>query len=440
MAKYIIEGGAPLHGRVKVYGAKNSVFKLILAAALSDQPSTISNVSLVRNVYVVKELLERLGGSVGFGENRTAVVHAENLKSFEIPQELGKESRASSMLLPILLHRFNKAKVPFPGGDNIGARSLDRHFAGLEKLGAKIATDGEFIVAEAPNGLEGADYTFEKNTHTGTETLLLAAVLAKGTTTLENCAEEPEVGDLINFLNLMGAKVQRVEKRKIVIEGVEKLHGAEYSAMPDQNEVVTFAAAALATKGDITIESAKEEHLTAFLERVEQAGGGVEKNPEGIRFFHKSELRATDVETAPYPGFKTDWQALWVTLMTQAHGESLVHERVYESRFGYVEDLKKMGANIELFNPSVENPQQTYNFNLEDRKENSFHAAKVTGPTKLHGADLVVSDIRAGATLTLAAITAEGKSTLENIEMIERGYENLEERLASLGAKIVKEN
>ena len=439
MAKYLVTGGNPLKGTVRIYGAKNSVFKLILAAALSDGDSTVENVCQIRNVFLVKEIIEQLGGKTSINtENHSATVSGKDLSGFSVPIELGKESRASSMMIPILLHRFGQARVPFPGGDNIGARSLDRHFAGLKKLGVEISTDEGVICAKSPNGLVGSGYTFEKSTHTGTETMILTAALAKGQTVLNNAAQEPEVDDLINFLNKMGADVKRIESRKIVINGVEKLHRAAYRAMPDQNEAVTFACSALATKGDVFVQEAREEHLGAFIEKVRETGGGVEISADGIRFFYKQPLKGINVETAPYPGFKTDWQALWVTLMTQAEGESTVHERVYESRFGFVPDLQKMGAKIELFNPEVSDPETFYNFNLKDIRGDSFHAVKILGPTHLHGEGLRVSDIRAGATLTLAALIAGGQSTIDNVEMIERGYENLEGRLQSLGAKIDK--
>lgn len=439
MARYIVTGGTPLQGKVRVFGAKNSVFKLMLAATLSDEDSTIENVCSIRNVFVVKEIIESLGGkAVINAESSSSIVSGKGITNFTVPSELGKESRASSMMIPILLHRFGQARVPFPGGDNIGARSLDRHFSGLERLGATISQVDDLIVSTAPGGLVGSDYTFEKNTHTGTETLILAAVLAKGQTVLNNAAQEPEVDDLISFLNKMGADICRVEARKIIINGVERLHSAIYRSMPDHNEVVTFACTALATKGDVFVQEAREEHLGAFVEKVREIGGGVELSDEGIRFFYKEPLQATNVETAPYPGFKTDWQALWVTLMTQAQGQSIVHERVYESRFSFVPDLQKMGAKIELFNPEVSDPETFYNFNLKDVRGDSFHAVKILGPTQLHGENLKVSDIRAGATLTLAALIAEGQSTIEDVEMIERGYENLEGRLQSLGAKIDK--
>jgi len=439
MAKYLINGGSVLKGKVRVSGAKNSVFKLMLAAALSDDESVIENVCLVRNVFLVKEILEYLGAKVSLNSEKVSCnLSGKNLYCFEIPSEFGKESRASSMMIPILLHRFGQAKVPLPGGDSIGARSLDRHFLGLEALGASVTQKEGFIVATSAKRLVGTKYTFEKNTHTGTETLIMAASLARGRTILNNAAEEPEVDDLISFLNKMGAKIQRVEKRKIIIDGVERLHSATHRAMPDQNEAVTFACAALATKGDILVQEAKKEHLQAFLEKVKEAGGKFEIDSEGIRFFYQDFLKATSVETAPYPGFKTDWQALWATLMTQAQGQSTIHETVYESRFGYVSYLQSMGAKIKLFNPKVTDPEKVYNFNLKDVKSGSFHAIKISGPSLLHGVDLVVNDIRAGATLTLAALIAEGQSSIDNVEMIERGYEKLEERLQGLGARIDK--
>lgn len=438
MAKYIITGGIPLKGNVKIYGAKNSSFKLMLAALLSDHPCRLSNICFIRDVVSVKKMAEAIGAQINFEENKTVSLIGSGINISEVPLEFGKNTRASSMILPVLLHRFKKAKVPTPGGDNIGARSLDWHLDGLRALGVEVAYVDNFIEAKAPNGLIGSTYTFKKNTHTGTETMILAGTLAKGITTLLNAAEEPEINDLINFLNSLGADIGRVGSRKVVIKGVSMLKGGNWRLMPDRNEAVTFACTALATKGDIFVEEARNDHLLAFLNKVNLAGGGYEIQDNGIRFFYKQPLVATQVETAPYPGFMTDWQALWVTLMTQAQGESNVHERVFENRFGYTEYLKQMGARIELFNPKVEKPEEFYNFNLSDKKENSFHAAKITGPTQLNGTALEVQDIRAGATLTLAALVAKGQSVIDNIELIERGYENLEGRLESLGAEIIK--
>ncbi len=439
MAEYLITGGQPLHGNVKIFGAKNSSFKIMLAALLSDEPSTISNICFVRDVIAVKQIIESLGGRAEVGANKTIKVSGQGLNKTEVSAEFGEKSRASTMILPVLLHRFGKGKVPLPGGDKIGERPLDRHVQGLEALGAVIKQNGDFIEAESPNGLVGGEYTFKKNTHTGTDTLLLAAVLARGTTVLNNAAEEPEVDDLIDFLNKMGASIRRSGFRQITITGVDKLHGSDFELMPDRNEAVTFACAALATAGDVFVEGAREEDLKAFLAKVDAAGGGYEAGDGGIRFYSKGALQATNVVTGIHPGFMTDWQAMWVTLMTQGTGESIVHEKVFENRFAFVSYLKQMGAAIELFNPPVEKPEEFYEFNYDGAKD-GVHAAKVIGPTKLKSANLEVSDIRAGATLTLASLVAEGQSILSNIELIERGYENLEGRLQNLGAKIVKRN
>lgn len=269
--------------------------------------------------------------------------------------------------------------------------------------------------------------------------MILAAVLADGITVLENAAEEPEIDDLINLLNLMGAQIKRVKKRQIVIKGVDRLKSAKYSIMPDRNEAVTFAIGAIASKGDVTVEGAEEEHLRPFLNALDKIGGGWKKvDDKRIRFYYKKSLRPTNIVTSPYPGFMTDWQAPWAILMTQASGRSLIHETIYEDRFGYVSELTKMGANIKPYKPKINNPKKFYNFNWNDRQKDSVHAVKITGPTKLHEAVLEVMDLRAGATLVLAGIVAKGKSTIYGLEHIDRGYEDMEGRLRSLGAIITR--
>jgi UDP-N-acetylglucosamine 1-carboxyvinyltransferase len=280
-------------------------------------------------------------------------------------------------------------------------------------------------------------YKFEKSTHTGTETLIMIAVLLHGTkVTLENAAAEPEIDELINLLNQMGAKILRVNNRTIKIEGVDKLSGTEFTIGMDRNEIVTFAIAAVITKGDILIKGAQNVDLSPFIQRLELAGGGVRQEEDGIRFFYKGELRNVDVETSSYPGFMTDWQGPWAILMTQARGNTVIHETVYENRFGYVTELKKMGANVVMFNPEVKNPEKVYNFNLCDNDSSYFHAIEIKGPAKLHDAVVYVSDLRAGATLVLAALSAVGESVIFGVEHLDRGYEKLEERLSFLGASI----
>lgn len=437
MAKYIVEGGSPLKGRVKVLGAKNSGFKLLIAALLSDQTTTITNIANNSNVSWVSEAINKLGGEIEAADAHTKFVSGKNISKQYLESE-NFVSRASSMFIPILLHRFGKAKVPSPVGDKIGERPIEMHIDGLKAMGAQVVERGGLIESKVRGKLKGARFRFNKNTHTGTETLILAACLAEGKTVLENAAAEPEVDDLINLLNKMGAKVKRVAERTIEVQGVASLKGASHAVMPDRGEVVTFACGALATGGDVTIIVDDKVNMEAFTQKVEEAGGKVKTADQTLRFFSTGNLNATNVQTAPHPGFLTDWQPLWSALMTQANGVSSVHETVFENRFGYVEDLSKMGAKIEFFYPKVQNPDQFYNFHWGYKAAKSPHAIKIYGPTKLKGNRLEVGDIRAGATLVLAALVASGTTILENVEHIERGYENLERRLESLGAKIKK--
>lgn len=436
MSKFIIQGGFPLKGAVHLGGAKNASFKLMIASLLVDGETRLLNFSHIGDVAITKKIIESLGGEVKSCGERTLFINAKSISSFEVPENLARQSRASTIFVGPLLSRFSKAILPLPGGDKIGPRPLERHFKGLEKLGAKIRfINGRFEAS--CKTLKGVYYRFEKNSHTGTETLIMAAAKAIGKTVIDNAAQEPEVDDLINFLNSAGAKIKR-KKRRIEIEGVKRLTPTIYSIMPDRNEAVTYACAALGTKGDIIVENAKKEHLKAFLEKLDEIGGGYEFGNYGIRFFYQKQLRATDVKTASHPGFMTDWQPLWTTLMTQAKGESRVIETIFPNRLGFTEDLIKMGAEISLYNPKVAHQEKFYNFNLEDDKKDYFHAAKISGPTKLRPIKVKISDLRAGATLVLAALIARGKSILTNIGQITRGYENLDGRLIELGAKIRK--
>jgi len=345
------------------------------------------------------------------------------------------------MFMAPLLARKKEAVIPNPGGCRLGARPIDRTVEGMQSMGADIdysSEDGYFHAKT--KGLVGIKYRFQKNTHTGTETLIIAAALAKGKTVLLNAAQEPEIDELIALINSMGGKVKRTEPRKIEIEGVEKLHGAIFKIAPDRNEIVTIAIAALVTQGNILVKYVKKAGLEEFLEKLDEAGGGYEVMPEGIRFFYKGELKAVDVTTSAYPGFMTDWQAPWAVLMTQAQGESIIHETVFENKMGYGKDLQKMGAKIEQFQPEVANREETYNFNLDDDSSEFVHALKITGPTQLHNAVLTTIDLRAGAAVVLAALAAKGTSTIFGIDKLDRGYENFEKRLTLLGADIRRFN
>jgi len=434
MAKFIINGGFPLRGAVRLGGAKNASSKLMIASLLAKGETRLLNLARIGDVAITKKMIESLGGKVSCHGERTSFIDATGIKNFQVSEEFAKESRMSTMFVSPLLSRFGQAILPLPGGDKIGLRPLERHFGGLEKLGAKIEfTNGCFRVS--CRKLRGAHYCFDKNTHTGTETLIMAAVCAEGRTILENAAQEPEVDDLIKFLSKMGAKIRR-SNRTITIDGVLQLHPAIHSVMPDRNEAVTYACAALGTKGDIIIENARKEHLGAFLEKFREINAGFEIADHGIRFFYKGDLVATKVITKPYPGFMTDWQPVWTALMTQAVGESTVIETIFPSRFVYVNYLIRMGAKIRFFNPKVRNPEKFYNFNLENDNPQNFHGLKIKGPQILSGIKVKIPDLRAGATLVLAALIAKGESLLTNVYQVDRGYENLDMHLMELGAEI----
>ncbi len=438
MEKFVISGGTPLTGEIEVGGAKNVALKILIASLLTDDEIVISNVPLLRDVFALIDVLKSLGVRASVDGHTVRVQNGHIKKDPTVPLEVGAKLRTSSMVLGPLLVRYGHAKVPNPGGCRLGARPIDRHIEGLRCMGATITYNSEdgFFHARA-DSLHGATIRFAKNTHTGTETILLAAVLAKGTTIIENAAEEVEVDDLISCLISMGADVKRVAPRTISINGVRKLHGTEYSIMPDRNEEVTFAIAAAITHGDVVVAHSQPQFIGSFLEAFTKAGGGYEfLDGTHTRYFQKGTTQPTNISTAPYPGFMTDWQAPWSVFMTQASGVSTIHETVFESRFSYVKELKKMGAAIEFYDPKVKSPSDFYNFNWEDRKVGYHQGIKVSGPKKLHNAVLEVDDIRAGATLVLAALTAHGESYLSGIELIDRGYEHIEDRLTKLGANI----
>ncbi|MEA2056266.1 MAG: UDP-N-acetylglucosamine 1-carboxyvinyltransferase [Patescibacteria group bacterium] len=436
--KLIIQGGTPLSGVVRLGGAKNASYKLMISSIMASSESRILNLPKIADVERVATIIEELGGSIKDSGTKTLLVDPRDISKFEIDLRHGKASRASTLFLGPLLAKFKQAKVPLPGGDKIGKRPLGRHLIGLEKLGVKWKHQDDFLELKT-NGLKGTNYTFKKNTHTGTETLVMAAVMADGKTVLENAAEEPEIDDLINYLNQMGARIRRRAFRTIEIEGVNELHGAIHKVTPDRNEAVSYACGALATKGDIVIENARREDLSAFIDKVREAGGGVEEGQYGVRFYYKEPLRATDVVTEIHPGFMTDWQPLWATLMCHAQGESIIHEIIMQNRFQYVSHLKQMGAKIEEIKPNVTHPEKLYNFNWEDCKESDIHAIKITGPTSFVGGEFEVHDLRAGATILLAAISAKGQTVLSNVDQIDRGYENIDQKLRSLGANIKRE-
>lgn len=437
MDTFIIKGGKPLYGSVRLGGAKNASFKLMIASMLTEGESRLLNFSHINDVEITRQILEDLGATTKVAGERTMFISCKGIKNDTIPQKYGVLSRASTMFLGPILAKFGHAIVPLPGGDAIGKRPIDWHVHGLEALGAKIINHGDTLEATVQGKLKGTTYRFEKNTHTGTETLIMAAVLAQGKTILENAALEPEIDDLIEYLIDMGAHIHRHANRVIEIDGVEKLQPAVHQIMPDRNEAVSYACAAIATKGDIIVENAKQEHLQAFLDKIAEMGAGYEVGSYGIRFYYKGKLKAVDMETQPYPGFMTDWQPLWAVLLTQAEGKSTIHETVSENRFQYIKGLEAMGAKARLFNPKVKNPQQFYNFPY-DKNDTTPHGVEITGVTPLKSGEFSVPDLRAGATMVLAALVAPGTTQLANVEQIDRGYEQFDHRLRAIGAQIVR--
>lgn len=440
--KLVVKGGNKLTGATTVSGSKNVALKAIVAACLTNEEVIIENIPLISDLYIMADIVKQLGGKAEF-KDHSLVIKMENFEHGKIFLYKAAETRTSFMFIAPILARVGSAIIPNPGGCRIGARPIDRIIKGIEKMGAKItydSKDGYFHAMLKNKSLKATKYKFIKNTHTGTETMILASVLAKGKTILENAAREPEVDELINFLNQMGAIVKRTKPRTIEIIGVNRLHGANLRIGSDRNEIITLAIAAIITEGDIFVKDIKKNGLEEFLAMLKKANGGYEIKKDGIRFFYKGELKPTKVSTAFYPGFMTDWQGPWVVLMTKANGLSTIHETIYENRLGYTNELKKMGAEIELFNPKVKNPKKFYNFNITDDNENFFHAAKIKGVSFLHNAILDASDLRAGATLVIAALAARGTSTLFGIEHLDRGYESFEKRLKSLGADIVRLN
>lgn len=434
MEKFIIRGGKPLRGTVVVSGAKNVAMKVIVASLLTEEPLVVHNVPLISSVLGTAMIVEPLGVTVD-RKDHTLELSGKHVQAQKVPLELGGLYRTATMVMGPLLARFGKAVVPNPGGCRLGKRPVDWHTGALEQMGACITYKEGYFYAEAKK-LHGARIKFSKNTHTGTESVILAAVLADGRTVIENAAEEPEVDDLIRLLCQMGAQIHR-QGRTITIMGVEKLNGTTYTIMPDRNEAVTYAIAAIATKGDVIVKGTQRRYLKAFLAALDQVSGGWEpQNEDTTRFYWKGELKPTQITTSPYPGFMTDWQAPWAVLSTQAQGTSTIHETVFESRFSYVSELKKMGARIEFFDPEVTEPKMFYNFNWGDRVDSYHQGIRISGPTSLHEGVVEITDLRAGATLVVSALVARGKSVVLGVEHIDRGYEDFDKRLKQLGADI----
>lgn len=417
MDKFMVRGGNPLRGKIEIGGAKNSALPCLAATLLSSETVTLHNVPYVKDLITQRRLLEDLGATVLTPELRTHKVTAKNVESFEAPYHLVKTMRASVLALGPLLARFGKAKVSLPGGCAIGTRPIDLHLRAFEKLGAVVSLESGDVVATAPDGgLIGTDISFEKVTVTGTENVMMAASLANGRTTIHNAACEPEIEDLAELMNKMGARIRGAGTSTIEIDGVESLGSAEHTIIPDRIETGTFIVAAAITGGELEIKSCRPQHLTAVIEKLREAGVEItELNQSTLQVRRSpSGLKAVDVTTEPHPLFPTDMQAQYMALMTQAEGTSHIEETIFENRFMHASELIRMGADIAI----------------------TGNTATVTGPSKLMGAPILASDLRASASLVLAALCAEGETMIDRVYHIDRGYETIVRKLRALGADI----
>ncbi|HMF91958.1 MAG TPA: UDP-N-acetylglucosamine 1-carboxyvinyltransferase [Candidatus Angelobacter sp.] len=416
MDKFVIRGGNPLVGTIRVSGAKNAALPAMAAAILTEEAVTLENIPDVRDIQTERNLLVSMGAEVELGYGRAShrtTISCRNLVNPEAAYELVKTMRASTLVLGPLVARMKRARVSLPGGCAIGARPIDLHIKGLEKLGATITQEHGYIEAAAER-LRGGQITFDKITVTGTEDLMMAATLAEGLTVMENCAREPEVSDLAALLNKMGARIEGAGTSTIRIQGVSKLHGAKHKIIPDRIEAGTFVIAGALTGGDLIVNNCDPTHLGALLSKLEECGVKIKSNGECVRVMGGGSLRAADVSTEEYPGFPTDMQAQYMALATQAEGTSVVTENIFENRFMHAQELVRMGANIKV----------------EGRR------ALVRGRTPLGGAAVQCSDLRASASLVIAALVAEGETILDRVYHIDRGYERIEEKLRAVGAQI----
>ncbi len=432
MDTWMIEGGVPLQGEVQTSGAKNSITKLMVASMLTAEPCTFHNAPQIGDSLITQEICEALGAVFSEPQDHCLQAHTPKMTSSEIPISLGNQNRLAIIMLGALLHRTGEAVIPIAaGGDRIGPRPVNFHLEGYKKMGAHVEIRDDVYHVRADQ-LRGAEIKLPFPSVTTTENLLLGATMAKGRTFIRNAAIEPEVIDLVMFLQKMGAIIDYNTDRTFVVEGVDKLYGATHELIPDRIVAASLACAAVASKGDIFVRGARQTDMVTFLNTLRRVGGRFDIQPDGIRFYYGGPLTPISVETNVHPGFMTDWQPPFALLLTQAEGMSVVHETVFEDRFGFVPELQKMGADIALYNTCLGGSDCRFQFS------NYRHSCVIKGSTKLRGSHITVPDLRAGFTYLLAAILAEGKSTIEGIEHIERGYENLEESLRGLGAQIEK--
>jgi UDP-N-acetylglucosamine 1-carboxyvinyltransferase len=414
MAKILIQGGQPLEGEVWISGAKNAVLPILAASLLADEPISIANVPHLHDVTTTMELLGQMGVELVVDERMRIHVDPRGIDRFFAPYELVKTMRASILVLGPLVARYGQAEVSLPGGCAIGSRPVDLHIKGLRALGAEVSVENGYIRARADR-LRGTRIVMDLVTVTGTENLMMAAALASGTTIIENAAQEPEVVDLANFLNAMGAHIGGAGTNTLVIEGVERLHGTDYEVLPDRIETGTFLVAGAISSGRVLAKKARPRDLDAVLQKLEEAGAHIATGEDWVEVDMRGRRpRAVDITTAPYPGFPTDMQAQFSALNAVAEGVGVIGETVFENRFMHVQELKRLGADIRL----------------------EGNTAIIRGVEKLTGAPMMATDLRASASLVLAGLVAQGETVVDRIYHIDRGYECIEEKLGQLGARI----
>ena len=414
MEKLVVNGGKRLEGKVKISGAKNAVLPIIAASLLGTSPSILEEVPDLEDVRTISEVLGHLGVKVSNGGNNTLNIDSSVISSCEAPYELVRKMRASFLIMGPLLARCGKAKISLPGGCAIGTSPIDLHLKGCDALGAKIDCGEGYIEASAPNGLKGARIYLDFPSVGATENIIMAACMAEGQTILENPAHEPEIIDLVNYLNVMGANIKGAGTNIIKIEGVKALKGCNYTIIPDRIEAGTYMVAAAMTNGDVYIENALSEHLKPVIAKLKEAGVFIQEEINGIRVKGTGNIKAVDIKTLPYPGFPTDMQAQLMAMLTIADGSGIVSETVFENRFMHVDELKRMGANIKV----------------------DGRSAIVDGVKKLSGCQVKATDLRAGAAMVLAGLVAEGETQIGCIHHIDRGYDGLVDKLCNLGADI----
>ena len=416
MEKLFIQGGRRLSGTVKVSGAKNAVLPVIAASLLASTPSVIEEIPDLDDVKTITEVLQYLGLTTRWQEPDSLFIDSTGVKSCEASYELVRKMRASFLVMGPLLSRFQEARISLPGGCAIGSRPIDLHLKGFEALGAQIILGHGFIEARAPQGLKGARVYLDFPSVGATENIMMAASLANGQTIIENAAQEPEIVDLANYLNAMGANVRGAGTNVVRIEGVRELKGTTYAVIPDRIEAGTYMVAAAITGGDVTLKNVLFEHMKPLVAKLKEAGVAIEESVDQIRVKASADLRirAVDVKTLPYPGFPTDMQAQFMALMTVAHGSSLITETVFENRFMHVDELKRMGANIKI----------------------DGRMAIVDGVPYLTGCPVTATDLRAGAALIIAGLAAKGRTEIGAVHHIDRGYDRIVDKLKSLGADI----